>query len=179
MKKALKAKAKALVHVPQSREDAVAFVGRIGSIRRQIAGLKANCDEAIRIAGEKYEADTAELAKELEALETGVQTWCEANRNALTNEARVKYHDFGTGRVTWRTLPPSVSLRAVENVIEQCKKVGFLQFVRTKDEVNKEAMLAEPDKARLITGVTIKSGGEVFDIEPMELETTLSAKAGA
>lgn len=179
MKTATRKKAKAAANVPQSREDAVAYVGRIGSIRREISALKAVYDEVVRAAGQKFEADTISLADELKEMETGLQMWCEANRNLLTNEARVKYHDFGTGRVSWRLLPPSVTIRAAENVIEQCKKVGFIQFVRTKDEVNKEAMLAEPDKARLIAGVTIKSGGEVFDIEPMELETSLSGKAGA
>jgi phage host-nuclease inhibitor protein Gam len=174
-----KPKTKALSQVPQSREDAVVYIGRIGTIRRQIASLKAVSDEAIRVAGEKFEADSAALADELASLETGVHTWCEANRTALTNDNKVKFHDFGTGSIKWRMLPPSVSLRAVENVIEQCRKVGFLQFIRTKDEVNKEAMLTEPDKARLIPGVTIKSGGEEFSIEPAELETSLTAKAGA
>lgn len=174
-----KRKARALANVPQSREDAVAYIGRIGTLRREIAARKATCDEVIRVAGEKFEADTVDLAGELLALETGVQTWCEANRAMLTNDAKVKYHEFGTGKVVWRMAPPSVRISSVENVIEQCKKIGFLQFVRTKEEVNKEAMLDEPDKARVITGVTIKSGGETFVIEPMELETSLSEKAGA
>lgn len=168
-----------MIKVPQSREDAVAYIGRIGVINRQIAAHKAESDDAIRLAGERFEAATSVLAGELEALETGLQTWCEANRTALTQDNRVKFHDFGTGRVSWRTQPPSVKIRAADNVIESCKKVGFTQFVRTKEEVNKEAMLAEPDKARLIAGVTIITGLEVFEIAPVELETSLSAKAGA
>lgn len=173
MKSAVKKKAKALSRVPQSREDAVFAIGRIGTLRREIQKLRADADEAIRIAGEKFEQASADLATELAEHEQGVQTFCEARRLELTNEGRVKFHDFGTGRINWKLRPPSVSIRAAEAVIAACKKVGFSQFVRTKEEVNKDAMLADADKARLIAGVTIKSAGEEFVIEPAELESSL------
>jgi len=44
------------------------------------------------------------------------------------------------------------------------------KFIRVKEEVNKDAMLAEPDQAMKVPGVTIKSGGEDFIIEPLELK---------
>lgn len=164
-----KPKAKAISRVPQSREDAVFAIGRIGTLRRLIAQHKATAAEAIRLAGEKLEQDTAELMTELAEHERGVQTWCEANRNALTNEGKVKFHDFGTGQIKWRSLPASVSIRGVETVIEACKSLGLKAFLRVKEEINKEAMLADPDKARTIAGVTIKSAGEDFLIEPTEM----------
>lgn len=166
-------KTKALSRVPQSREDAVFAIGRIGTLRREIQKLRADADEAIRIAGEKFEQASADLATELAEHEQGVQTFCEARRLELTNEGKVKFHDFATGSVKWRLRPAGVSLRAVETIIEACKKVGFRKFIRVKLEVNKEAMLADPEKARLIVGVTIKSAGEEFVIEPAELESSL------
>jgi phage host-nuclease inhibitor protein Gam len=164
-----KTKAKAISRVPQSREDAVWAVGRIGTLRREIAGHKTIAEEAVRIAGEKLESDTAALMAELAEHERGVQTWCEANRQALTADGKVKFHDFGTGQIKWRSSPASVSIRAVETVIEAIKNLGFKSFLRVKEEVNKEAMLADPDKARAIAGVTIRSEGEVFVIEPVEI----------
>lgn len=165
-----KTKAKALSRVPQSREDAVWAIGRIGTIRREIASRKAVADEAIRQAGEVLERDTADLMTELSEHERGVQTWCEANRQALTHEGKVKFHDFGTGQIKWRSRPASVSIRGVETVLEAFKKLGFKAFVRVKEELNKEAMLADPDKARAVAGVTIKSEGEDFLIEPTEID---------
>lgn len=177
MKTALKNKAKAISRVPQNREDAVFAVGRIGTLRRELAALKAVADEKIRLAGETLETSSAELATELAEHERGVQTWCEANRVALTNDGKVKFHDFGTGRINWRMRPPKVSIRGVEAALEACKTLGLKKlFVRTKEELNKDAMLADPDKARLIVGVSISSEGEDFVIEPLELETS-SAKA--
>ena len=170
MKSALKNKAKAISRVPQDRETAIWAIGRIGTLEREIAAKKALSEEAIRMIGEKFEADVAELAAELAEHRSGVQTWCEANRNVLTADGKVKYHDFGTGRVNWRAKPPKVSVRGVETAIEACKRLGLMMFVRTKEELNKEAMLADPDKARLIAGVSISSDGELFEIEPLELE---------
>lgn len=172
--KAVKAKAKAIARVPQSREDAVFAVGRIGELRRAILAQKALADEAIRLVGEKFERDTLDLAAELEEHERGIQTYCEAHRNNLTNDCKVKYHDFGTGRITWRSRPPKVTIRAAEAVIEACRKLGLTQFVRVKEEVNKDAMLSEADKARLIPGVSISSEGEDFVIEPAELESSVA-----
>ncbi|PZU17826.1 MAG: nuclease inhibitor protein [Shinella sp.] len=173
MKSATKKKTKAIARVPQSREDAVFAIGRIGELRRAIAAQKAIADEVIRLAGEKFATDTADLAAELEEHEQGMQTFCEANRLNLTNGGKVKYHDFGTGRINWKLLPPKVTIRAADLVIEGCRKVGFLEFIRTKEEINKEAMLADPDRARLITGVTISSEGEQFEIVPAELESSI------
>lgn len=170
MKTAKRSKSKAISRVPQSREDAVFAIGRIGDLQRQIANHKARADELVRRAGEKLEQDTADLMTELAEHERGVQMWCEANRNALTNDGKVKFHDFGTGQIKWRSLPASVSVRGVETAIEAIKKLGFKAFIRTKEEINKEAMLADPDKARLITGITIKSAGEDFVIEPSEID---------
>lgn len=167
---AKKKKSLAISRVPQTREDAVWSIGRIGTLRREIAQHKATADEAVRLAGEKLEKETAELMVELAEHERGVQTWCEAHRQALTNDSKVKFHDFGTGQIKWRQRPASVSIRGAEAVIEACKKLGLTLFVRTKEELNKEAMLADPEKARTINGVTIKSAGEDFVIEPTEID---------
>ncbi|RJG46465.1 host-nuclease inhibitor Gam family protein [Mesorhizobium sp. DCY119] len=168
-----KAKAKALIRVPQSREDAVWTVGRIGTLRRDIAARKAAADEQIRTVGEMVEAALAPLAQELAQLEEGMQAYCEVNRLSLTNEGKVKFHDFGTGRISWRLRPPKVGIRGMEAVIEGCKRLGLSRFLRVKEEINRDAMLADADTARQIAGVTISSEGEDFVIEPAELETAV------
>lgn len=171
---AKKAKAKALARVPQSREGTVAAIGRIGTLRREIAARKAAADEQIRIVGEKVEEALGPLAKELAELEQGVQVWCEARRLELTKDGKVKFHEFGTGRISWRLRPAKVTIRGVEAVIEGCKKLGLKKFLRVKEEINKDAMLADADRARQIAGVTVSSEGEDFAIEPAELDTAVA-----
>lgn len=175
-----KKKAKAIGRVPQNREEAVASIGRIGSLRREILAQKVAVDEGVRLLGEAMEREIAPLAEELAELERGVQIWCEANRALLTNDNRVKFHDFGTGRVNWRALPPKVTIKGVDVVIEAIKKLGLRRrFLRIKEEVNKEAMLADAVTARKIIGVTISSDGEDFLIEPLEITGPSSMQAEA
>ncbi|WP_245411851.1 host-nuclease inhibitor Gam family protein [Phyllobacterium leguminum] len=157
--------------MPQSREQAAAAVGRIGTLRREIDARKAAKDEKVRQAGEELEREIAPLVEEMGQQVEGIQVYCEANRTALTNDGRVKYHDFGTGRVSWRQRPPKVSVSNVKAIIEHCKKFGLKAFLREKVEINKDAMLADPDTAQMITGVSISSDGEDFVIETAELQT--------
>lgn len=167
-------KARALTAVPQSREEAVGAIARVGLLRGRIEAAKARADEAVRRIGEELERDVAQLVAELADTETGLQTWCEAHRDELTG-GRGKTVEFGSGRVLWRARPPKVTLRNVEGVLESCKRLGLGRFIRTKEEVNKEAMLAEPEVARTLAGVSIGSVGEDFVIEPAELPVALGA----
>jgi len=170
-----KAKSKAMARVPQSREDVVAAVGRIGTLRREVTSRKSAANEQMRVIGEKVEEALAPLVAELAEHEQGVQAYCEAHRLTLTAEGRVKFHDFGTGRISWRLRPPKVGIRGVEAVIEGCKRLGLTRFLRVKEELNKDAMLADADNARMIAGVSISSEGEDFVVEPVELDTAVAA----
>jgi len=172
--KKAKSKAAALVRVPQNRDEVVESIQQIGTLQTLIAGHKARVDEAIRALGKELEEVIAPLGDELKQLEAGVQAYCEAHRLELTG-GKVKFHDFGTGRVAWRARPPKVMVRGVEAVIAACKTLGLEQFVRVKEEVNKDAMLAEPDKAVTISGVSIQSEAEDFVIEPVALSTGVGA----
>ncbi|UXN07537.1 host-nuclease inhibitor Gam family protein [Bartonella sp. HY761] len=174
---ARKTKKAAMVCVPQNRDEVVKHIGRIGFLQGQITIARANHDERVRAIGEQLEEATTPFAEELKSLEAGVQAFCEANRNDLTSGGKVKFHDFGTGRVNWRLRPQSVSLRNTVAVIEACKALELAKFIRTKEEINKEAMLADPEKASKIAGVTIKSEGEDFVIEPVELQTSQKGAA--
>jgi phage host-nuclease inhibitor protein Gam len=164
-----RAKAPALARVPQSREEVARFIARVGALEARLAALKAVADEAVRAAGEALEREAAQPQAELAELRAGVQSWCEAHRAALTRDGRIKTVEFGTGRVMWRLRPPKVAIRGTEAVIAACRSLGMTRFLREKVEINREAMLAEPEAAGAIAGVTIASAGEDFVIEPAEL----------
>ena len=55
-------------------------------------------------------------------------------------------------------------------VIEHLKSLGLQRFVRTKEEPNKEAMLAEPDAVRGVAGITLNTGVEDFTITPFQVQ---------
>lgn len=65
--------------------------------------------------------------------------------------------------------PPKVVVRAVENVLDYLRQAGLDRFIRSKDEVNKEAVLAEPEAVAHIKGISF-SQKEEFIVLPFETE---------
>ena len=101
-------------------------------------------------------------------LQKGVQGWCEANRDELTNNGKTKTANLVTGEVQWRNRPPSVSIRGADSVLETLLRLGLERFIRRKEEINKEAILNEPAAVAGVAGITVKSGIEDFAIVPFE-----------
>lgn len=156
--------------VPQSREEAANFLHDIGVMQRQVARIEADMNDEIASAKNRAEKATLGLRDSIDAMTIGLRTWCEAHRDALTENGKRKFADLGTGKIEWRFAPPKVTIRAAEDVIARIKTLGLSIFLREKIEIDKEAMLREPDKARLIQGVTIGREGENFYCEPFESE---------
>ncbi|EEX6294434.1 host-nuclease inhibitor protein Gam, partial [Escherichia coli] len=75
----------------------------------------------------------------------------------------------------WRLGNPSCSVsRDVEGVIEMLRRMGLERFIRTKEEVNKQAVLAEPDAVKGVAGIKVNKGAESFHVEPFEQDAGLN-----
>ncbi|EIF0163143.1 host-nuclease inhibitor Gam family protein, partial [Salmonella enterica] len=111
------------------------------------------------------------LKKDIDTLSKGVQGWCEAHRDELTQNGRTKTASLITGKVEWRNRPPSVGIRGVETVLETLRRLGLERFIRTKEEINKDAILSEPKAVEGVAGITVRSGVEDFAITPFEQNT--------
>ena len=157
--------------VPQSRDEATAALARIGVAQRKLIRAKADLDDRVAKLKEAAETAATPLAEEVERLTEGLKIWAEANRTALTGGDRTKTVNLGTGEIKWRIQPPRVSLRgSIEVIIDACRTLGLGRFVRVKEEVSREAMLAEAEIARTIPGVAIGTEGEAFVVEPFEID---------
>lgn len=155
--------------VPQTREEAADAVLRIGELGRDLARREADMNDALARIKQQCEEAAQPARDERDALTEGLKTWAEANRAALTNGNKVKFALLGTGRILWRLRPAKVSAPKDQSaVIEILKRLGLQRFVRVREEVNREAMLAEPDVARTVAGIRIGSEGEDFVVEPFE-----------
>ena len=158
------------IQVPQSREEASQAVARIGVINREVARREADMNDRLAKIKEEVEAEVAPSRTEAEQLTEGLKIWSEANRRELTGGDKTKTVDLGSGLIKWRSKPAKVTIRGMEAVIAAIKTLGLRKFIRTTEEVNKEAMLLDKDKARTVPGVTIGSDGEDFVVEPFEVE---------
>ena len=169
-KPATRLKTKAQAYVPQTRNDAAADIRKIGDLQRRGARQLAAMNDAIAEITHIHQPLLEALAEQIKTLQEGVQGYCEAHRDELTDGGKVKTASLITGEVQWRQRPPSVSVRGAEAVIDTLKRLGLGKFVRTKEEVNKEAILNEPDEVRGVAGLNIVTGVEDFVITPFEQE---------
>lgn len=165
-------KAKAQLDVPQSRDEAALYIRQIGDMQRQLLRSQAEMNDAIAHITASYQPALEAKGGQLKLLQEGVQSYCEANRADLTNGNKVKTANLVTGEIQWRQRPPSVSVRGAESVIETLTRLGLSMFVRTKEEINKEAILNDPEKVKGVAGITVVTGVEDFVITPFEQEVT-------
>ncbi|HJU70349.1 MAG TPA: host-nuclease inhibitor Gam family protein [Paucimonas sp.] len=161
-------KAAAQPWVAQSQDDVAATIRTIGDISRDVSRLQGAMNDEIAAITQRYQTLILPQQERLLSLQAGVQGWCEANRDKLTNGGRVKSYGFITGQVQWRQRPPSCTVRGAEAVIETLKRLGLARFVRTREEINKEAILNEPGAIAGVAGVSVVTGVEDFVIEPFE-----------
>lgn len=170
--KKTKVKAPAAVAVPQTRDDCAAMIRTLGDRLRDIAREELQMNDAIAVITAERQPRIDALREQTKGLTSAIQTWCEANREALTDGNKVKFANLITGEVTWRARPPSVRVQSADAVIETLQRLGLDRFVRTKEEVNKEAILNEPDAVRGVAGITVVSGVEDFAVTPFEQEAS-------
>jgi len=151
----------------QTREEVEQLIASIGVSQRELLRLEADLGDVVAKAKEKAEEAALPLKQAIVEAEDRISQWCQANRAALTREGKVKFAKFSTGLVSWRDRPASVSVRGkVEAVLAWLLENKGRKFIRTKLELNKEALLANRAFAETVPGVTIKSAGEDFTIEP-------------
>ncbi len=189
-----KLKARAEIYVPASKDQCAADIRQLGDLQRRQARLAGEMNDKIAAITAAFQPQIEALQPDIDRLFSGVQTWCEANRAQLTDNHKVKSANLITGEVTWRIAPPSCSVRGAEAVIKALKTLELQRYVRTKEEVDKEAVLAtysagrqitdedaakdaakaavqaEYRRLQAVTGITVVSGVESFVVTPFEQE---------
>lgn len=143
-------------------------IKEIGDISREITRLTTEMNDQIGEISKQYAPKLEALKAEIEPIQQAVQAYCEEHRLELTENGKTKTANFITGEVSWRARPPSITIRNKDGVLETLEKLGLVRFIRTKSEINKDALLAEPDVAKGIAGITFKQGVEDFVIKPFE-----------
>lgn len=165
-----KLKSRAEVYTPQTRDDCAGDIRKLGDLQRELTRAEADMNDAIAAITAQHQPRIEAMKAQLDTLRQGVQTWCEAHRDELTEGGKTKTANLITGEVSWRIRPPSVSVRGADAVIDALRRLGLGRFVRTRDEVNKEAILNEPEAVRGVAGIAIVTGVEDFAIAPFEQE---------
>lgn len=159
---------------PQDRDQCATAIADYGRMQRNRDRLMAEMNDQIAKITEQYQPQIDEHNASLELRLKAIQVYCEANRDELTSGNKVKFANLITGQVEWRkatdsvTVPRGEALDAVLNLLKQRK---LDRFIRTKEEINKEAILLDRKAIADVPGIRVNIGKEAFSVTPFEVET--------
>ncbi len=165
-------KAAAALYVAQSKAEVIEGIKTLGDLQRQLTRTETEMNDQIALVTQYHSPELERLKAEIASFQTGIQTWCEANRKELTQDGKTKTVNLTTGEIVWRNRPPSCTIKGVESVMEALKKLKLIRFIRSKEEINKEAILNEQDAVKNIPGITINRDLEDFAIVPFEQDAS-------
>jgi phage host-nuclease inhibitor protein Gam len=169
MKKNTRIKTEAAAITLRDEHEVDAAIAQIGQAQRIRADIETRMNAELAAVKERHEAEAAPHAAVINMMGDAVRIYCEAQRARLTREGRTKTAKFGAGEVSWRMRPPRVTVRGEGILIEALKRLGLDRFIRTKEELDKNAILAEPEAVQDIKGLSITQG-EDFVIKPFASE---------
>lgn len=168
-KKRMKTKA-APIAIPRDQAEAEKLLADIGRLQRQVGRVEHDMNDALAAVKDKFEKAAQPLNEQIETKFQALHIWAEAHRDELL-KGKAKTARLATGELQWRMTPPAVKIprKITEAVIANLKTLGLGDLVRTKEEINKEAILADPKRVDGVRGITIEQHEE-FVAKPFESE---------
>ena len=166
---------KIVVAVPKNLDEAAKFLARIGKEQRTNDIIQSDLNAEVDRLKTKAMADAKLHQDKISQLVEGLFVYAEVHRDELTDGGKRKTIEVPTGIFGWRMTPPAVSFRDVKSILKNLKSLGLERFIRTKEEIDKEAILREPNVATTVKGVSI-SQHEEFIAKPAELEVEIATR---
>jgi phage host-nuclease inhibitor protein Gam len=153
------------------------MITKIAHARADLAAAEAGRSAAVAVAAAKYASGIADCEQRIGELSAQVEVWATEHRRRLLAGAKGKTVDVGPHRVAWKSKPARLALSAtLDEVLQSIRaKHWASSFIRVKEELDKTALLADPDRAKRVDGVAIVDGEETFTISP----NANAAKGGA
>ncbi|QCG89363.1 host-nuclease inhibitor Gam family protein [Azospirillum sp. TSH100] len=152
-------------------DQATAVVGRIGAAQVQLSRLKGSLDVAIAQANLAYETAAAPLRTAIAADTELLRGYFDANRASLLTGGK-KSVALPTGMIGVKKTTAKVVVADVDALLKRLEDDRKLRrFIRTKCEVDRAALLAEPKVAVTIEGVSIEGGEDAFFVKPLAVGT--------
>lgn len=165
-----------VIPVPKNLDEAAEFLAEIGEERRAIDSVQSDFNAEVDMLKSKAIAETKPHENKISQLVEGLFAYAEAHRDELTENGKRKTIEVPTGIFGWRITPPAVSLHNIKTILKNLKSLGLERFIRTREEIDKEALLKESEVAKTIKGVFITQREE-FIVKPAELAVEITTSA--
>ena len=162
----------------KSNDDVGEAITAINAAQNAVSSLEREMNEKLQAIKTTYEDRARPLRVDLELLSTAVRDYCAKNRMALSVAAEGKKSvQFSSGEVAWKQGRPSVWVNpkvTIEALMKVLKARRLGKLIRTKHELDKQAVLRAPEAIKGMKDLRIESK-EVFAIRPFgsEIEQVL------
>lgn len=166
---------KPVVPLPKNLDEAAHFLATIGKAQRALEKIHTDLNEKVEQLTAQAREDARPHEETVAVFFAGLYAYAQDQRETLTENGKRKTVELPTGTLLWKKTPPAVTIKDLEAVLRNLKALGLERFIRQKEEVNKEAMLSEPEVAQTVGGVTIGQYEE-FVAKPRELQIELHKK---
>jgi len=111
---------------------------------------EAEMNERLNRIKEDFDEKTKDLRYAIDTLSTEISMFCTKNKKDF-EKSRSKEYNFGT--IGFRTTPPKVAVLnrkySIKTVIELTKRLFQNTYIRIKEELDKEAILADYSQKKL------------------------------
>jgi len=141
----------------------------IGNLQNEVAEREREMNERLARIKADYEERALPARQKLAELSAQVRDYCDERRESLVTQAGKKSIDFGSGEVIWKAGKPSVWVKpglAIEKLIAALKDKRLGRFIRTKHELDKQAVLKDPEAVSAVKSMVRVESKEVFAIKP-------------
>lgn len=176
------------IEVPTDPLQVDNLILQLGTLDRQLAALKLSHEERLAPLHAEFARQALTIQSQINERFTKIHGYCSAHRDELLPDKDLKTATFGSGTVAWKIRPPSVEFKKgmkVEDVVSAIKRHAesvkglsivphlfqeTMGLIRTKEEVNKEAVLEKPELIAGMDAIYIRKDMEDFVITPTEVK---------
>lgn len=148
--------------------DPSQLIKRIGELQGKVSRLEHKLADELSQCKLRFENKASPFKQELAELQDTLQTWATNNRTKLLS-GNAKAAKFATGEIGWRMGTRTVHIQYPEQVLDDLWQGGLDAYIRVKEEINKEAILANPEGVKGIRGISI-TRKETFYIKPLGVD---------
>lgn len=168
MSKRTKPTPEIVANLPQA-EGALA---EMAAIDRQLALINGALNEALDAAKARAQTEGATLLARRGELEKSVSTFAKLNKAELFKDRKTLELNFGT--ITFLSSVRTVQQSGIDAcvTVARLRQYGFLDAIRTKEEVNKETVESWPDERLDLIGMRHQTIEKVT-VEPKSESITI------
>ena len=159
---------------PLTRNRAEELLGEIAVLTLERNERKIEMDRRLTAVREEFEAPLSSLGKQIEEKTTLLEAWAAANPDDFPKNR--KSIEMTHGTIGYRLGTPKLKTlmrKTWDQILELIRANDWTQFIRTKEEVNKDAILAEYGQDRLSDQQLKHIGVQVVQDESFFVEPKL------